>query len=189
MPASLRTSHRFGACTLARASCVAALLGCQPSEPGGGERTRPPAVDLAEARRAVRAADSAFAVAAAAHDLEGSVAALTADGIMFPPDEAPVIGRAAIREFMRHSFATPHFSVSWTTDTIIVATSGDLAYSYARSRYTFPSRSGAAGAVDTAYGKGLSVWRRDDDGRWRAVADIWNGASTLPAILPRATPD
>jgi ketosteroid isomerase-like protein len=146
-------------------------------------------VDRTAAARAVRSADRAFAAAAAAHDLEGSVAGLAADGIMFPPDQPPVIGRAAVRAYMRRAFATPHFSVSWTTDTVVVAASGDLAYSFARSRYTFPARSGAPGAVDTAYGKGVSVWRREADGRWRQTADIWNGAPTLPAIRPAAAPE
>ncbi|HEX5830901.1 MAG TPA: nuclear transport factor 2 family protein [Gemmatimonadaceae bacterium] len=142
------------------------------------------AADAAAARQAVRGADSVFAAAAAAHDLEGSVASLTTDAIIFPPDQPPVVGRAAIREYMRQSFATPNFSVHWTTDTVVVAASGDLAYSFARSRYTVPGRSGAPGAVDTAYGKGVNVWRREADGRWRAAADIWNGAPVLPPIRP-----
>jgi ketosteroid isomerase-like protein len=103
---------------------------------------------------------------------------------MFPPDQPPVVGRAAIREYIRQAFATPHFSVSWTTDTVVVAASGDMAYSFSRSRYTFPGRSGARGAVDTVYGKGMNVWRREADGRWRAAADIWNGAPVLPPIHP-----
>jgi uncharacterized protein (TIGR02246 family) len=163
---------------------VPALAGCRRD----GE-VRPPAADGGAASQAVRRADSVFAAAAAAHDLEGSVASLTADAVMFPPDQPPVSGRAAIREYMRQSFATPHFSVSWTTDTVVVAAGGDLAYSFARSRYTFPGRSGAAGAVDTAYGKGLNVWRRDADGQWRAVADIWNGAPVMAPIRPVAAPE
>jgi uncharacterized protein (TIGR02246 family) len=166
------------------ASLALTLVGCQATE-----TSQTPAGDLATARQAVRTADSLFAAAAAAHDLEASVTSLATDAIMFPPDQPPVIGRAAIREYMRESFATPHFSVTWTTDTVIVAAGGDMAYSFARSRYTFPGRSGAAGAVDTAYGKGVSVWRRDTDGRWRTVADIWNGAPTLPAIQPAGSPD
>ena len=168
----------------------ATLIGCQGQQTAGTTRADAvPVVDLAAARKAVRSADSAFAAAAAAHDLDASAGSLTADGIMFPPDEAPIIGRAAVREYMRASFATPGFSITWTTDTVIVASGGDMAYSFARSRYTFPSRTGKAGAVDTAYGKGMSVWRRDGDGRWRAVADIWNGAPTLPAILPTGSPN
>ena len=167
---------------------IVLLLGCRSREEAvPPQASRPPAADMAARRAEVRRADSAFAAAAAAHDLEGSVGSLSEDGMMFPPDEPPVIGRPAVREYMRHSFETPHFSVAWTTDTIVVSESGDMAYSFARSRYTFPGHSGKAGAIDTAYGKGLSVWRRDADGRWRTVADIWNGAPTLPPIRPSAS--
>ena len=88
---------------------------------------------------------------------------------------------------MRESFATPGFSIMWTTDTVVVSTSGDIAYSFAPSRYTFPSGTGKPCAIDTAYGTGVSVWRREPDGRWRTVADIWNGAPTLPPIRPIAS--
>ena len=177
---SAATSRRRARAT--RVLLVFAAAACRTSD---GEQTSP--ADAEGARRAIRAADSAFAAAAAARDLEGSVGSLSADAIMFPPDQPPLIGRAAIREYMRESFALPSFTVSWTTDTVVVSASADLAYSFARSRYTFPSRSGAAGAVDTAYGKGVSVWRRERDGRWLTVADIWNGAPTLPPILPAAS--
>jgi uncharacterized protein (TIGR02246 family) len=166
------------------------LAGCQPAPtPETPQAPGTPAADVASAHAAVRAADSAFAAAAAAHDLDGSVASLTSDAIMFPPDQPPVVGRAAIREYMRESFATPHFSISWTTDTVVVSAGGDMAYSFARSRYTFPARSGTADAVDTAYAKGVSVWRRESDGRWRTTADIWNGATVLPPIRPVHSPE
>ena len=183
MPVPAVATSRPSSCALGRCLMLGVLLaGCRTAD----DRAAPPA-DTVNVRSAVRAADSAFASAAAAHDLEGSVGSLSTDAIMFPPDQPPLVGRAAIREYMRESFATPGFSVSWTTDTIVASASGDMAYSFARSRYTFPGHSGKAGAIDTAYGKGLSVWRRDADGRWRTVADIWNGAPTLPPIHPSAS--
>jgi uncharacterized protein (TIGR02246 family) len=139
-----------------------ALLGCATSAP-----------DLEQARRAVAAADSAWAAAAAAHDLEASVNAMAEDGIMFPPDQAPVVGRTAIKAYMAAAFATPGFSVQWVTGDIGVAPGGDLAYSFDRSRYTVPDSSGT---IRTIHAKGVTVWRREADGRWRCVADIWNGA-------------
>ena len=138
------------------------LLGCATSAP-----------DLEQARRAVVAADSAWAAAAAARDLEASVNAMADDGIMFPPDQAPVVGRAAIKEYMAAAFATPGFSVQWVTGETRVASSGDLAYSFDRSRYTVPA---SGGAIRTIHAKGVTVWRREPDGRWRCVADIWNSA-------------
>jgi len=138
------------------------LVGCATSSP-----------DLERARRAVAAADSAWAAAAAAHDLEASVNAMADDGIMFPPDQPPVAGRAAIKEYMAGAFAIPGFSVHWDTGEIKVASSGDLAYSIGRSRYTVPD---SKGTIRTIHAKGVTVWRREADGRWRCVADIWNGA-------------
>ena len=138
------------------------LLGCATSAP-----------DLEQARRAVVAADSAWAAAAAARDLEASVNAMADDGIMFPPDQAPVVGRTAIKEYMAAAFATPGFSVQWVTGETRVASGGDLAYSLDRSRYTVPDPSGA---IRTIHAKGVTVWRHEADGRWRCVADIWNSA-------------
>ena len=138
------------------------LLGCTTSPS-----------DLEAARRAVVAADSAWAAAAAARDLDASVNAMAEDGVMFPPDQAPVVGRTAIKEYMAAAFATPGFSVQWETGETRVASSGDLAYSFDRSRYTIPDSSGM---VRTIHAKGVTVWRREADGSWRCVADIWNGA-------------
>ena len=95
------------------------------------------------------------------------------DGVMFPPDHAPVVGRTAIREYMAGAFATPGFSVQWVTGETRVAASGDLAYSFERSTYTIPDSGGTA---RTVHAKGVTVWRREADGRWRCVADIWNSA-------------
>jgi len=132
-----------------------------------------PVVDLEEARRAIAEADRAWAAAAESRNLEGSVSAMADDGVMYPPDQPPVIGREAIMKYMASAFATPGFSVTWTTGEIHVGSGGDLAYSDSRSRYAVPD---PAGMVRTVYAKGIAVWRRDSDGRWRCVVDIWNSA-------------
>jgi uncharacterized protein (TIGR02246 family) len=132
-----------------------------------------PVVDLEEARRAIAEADRAWAAAAGARNLEGSVSAMADDGVMYPPDQPPVMGREAITRYMASAFAMPGFSVTWTTGDIHIGSGGDLAYSDSRSRYTVPD---PAGTVRTVYAKGIAIWRRDPDGRWRCVADIWNSA-------------
>ncbi|MEO6444006.1 MAG: hypothetical protein ABIP66_02435 [Gemmatimonadaceae bacterium] len=53
-----------------------------------------------------------------------------------------------------------------------------------RSRYTFPD---STGAVDTRHAKAPGVRRREPDGRWGAVADIWNEAPELPRIVAKAS--
>jgi uncharacterized protein (TIGR02246 family) len=164
---------RFRRCTIMLLIAAGPILGCAAAE-----------APADNAAAAVFAADSAWAAAAAAGDLDASVAALAPDGIMFPPGAPPVIGRSAARQFMQEAMAIPSFSVRWQSDTVVVAESGELAYAIGRSRYTFPD---SGGGVDTMYAKAVSVWRRDSDGTWRAVLDIWNESPALmEPILPVA---
>ncbi|HEU4829982.1 MAG TPA: DUF4440 domain-containing protein [Gemmatimonadales bacterium] len=143
---------------------------CSPARP-----------DLPAAAAAVLSADSAWAVAAERGDVAASAEFVAEDGIMFPPGAPPVVGRAAARQFMQEATGIPGFSVTWQSDTVIVAAGGDLAYAIGRSRYTFAD---STGAIDTMHAKAVSVWRRESDGRWRAVVDIWNEAPELPPIRP-----
>lgn len=164
--------------TLWPVAALALVLACSADAPPSAD-----AAASADAASAVHAADSAWAAAASGGDLEASVAALAPDGIMFPPGLPPVIGRAAVREHMQQAMAIPGFSVTWTSDTVIVAASGDLAYALGRSRFTFPD---SLGGIDTTHAKAVSIWRREADGTWRAVIDIWNDAPPLPPVLPTA---
>ena len=144
-------------------SCLAlALAACSPKPP-----------DVSEARRAVAAADSTWAAAAAARDLEASVNAMAEDGVMFPPGQPPVAGRDAIREYMAEALATPGFSIRWETTEIQVASSGDMAYTVGKSWYTVPHPSGASVTIPA---NAVGVWRRESDGKWRCVLDMWNEA-------------
>ena len=138
-------------------------------------------VDLAAAAREVAAADSAWSAAASSRNLDASADMIAEDGIMFPPDLPPMVGRPAAREFMRQGFAIPGFNISWVTDTVVVAASGDFAYTINRSREI---ETDSTGRVDTTTSKAVAVWRRDADGKWRAVADIWNAMPRGERIVP-----
>ena len=138
-----------------------AIAACSPKPP-----------DLSEARRGVAAADSVWAAAAAARDLEGSVNAMAEDGVMFPPGQAPIAGRDAIRKYMSEAMATPGFSIRWETTEIQVASSGDLAYTIGKSWFTVPHPTGATVTIPA---NAVGVWRRER-GEWRCVVDMWNEA-------------
>lgn len=146
---------------------TSALAACQSPPP-----------DLNQAREAVMTAEREWATAAEARDLERSVAFMADDAMMFPPGGAPLVGKAAIREYMASAFATPGFSVTWQPAVVVVAEGGDLAYTHGRSVYTVP---GPDGAVVTVYAKGVAIWRKGSDGTWRCVIDIWNDAPSPDA--------
>lgn len=140
-----------------------------------------PSPDLDQEGRAVLTAEREWAAAARDRDLERSVSYMAEDAMMFPPADAPVIGKAAIREYMASAFATPGFSVTWEPEKVVVAHGGDLAYTHGRSVYTLP---GPEGTIQTMHGKGVTIWRRGADGRWRCVMDIWNEAPSPAPVRP-----
>jgi len=145
------------------AFCLAmSLASCGPSSP-----------DLRQEQVAVLAAEREWAAAAKQRDLDRSVSFMAEDAVMFPPASAPIVGMAAIREYMASAFATPGFSVTWDPEEAVVAESGDLAYTRARSVYTVP---GADGGIQTVHAKGVAIWRKSAEGEWRCVVDIWNEA-------------
>jgi len=59
-------------------------------------------------------------------------------------------------------------SLRWSPASAVVATSGDLAYTLGTYRL---ERRGQDGRVQAATGDYVTVWRRDPDGRRRAVVD------------------
>ena len=102
------------------------------------------------------------------------------DAMMLPPAGAPVVGKAAIRDYMASGFATPGFSVTWEVEEVVVAADGDLAYTHSRSVYTVP---GPGGTIQTVHAKGVAIWRKGANEGWRCVVDIWNEAPSPDAKL------
>jgi len=135
-------------------------------------------------------AELGWAAAARDQDLDRSLSYMADDATMLPPSGGPVAGRAAIRDFMATAFATPGFSVDWEPLEVVVADGGDLAYTQARSVYTSRAPDGTLQAL---HAKGVAIWRKEPDGSWRCVIDIWNEApppadgTHLPGTTPPAS--
>ncbi len=86
-------------------------------------------VDLAAEEAAIRSTDAQWLAAAQAHDLEKILPFWSDDATILAPGSPAVVGKAAIRQYVSGAFATPGFSITWKTDRIEVAKSGDMAYS------------------------------------------------------------
>ncbi|MGQ0702529.1 MAG: YybH family protein [Gemmatimonadales bacterium] len=121
-----------------------------------------PRPNLDADRAAILAADSAWLAAARAGTVDSILSFWTEDARVIGPGQPPVIGRSAIREMLVQSMALPGFSVSWETTEVVVASGGDVAWSFGTNVFTLP---GTAGGVDTLRGQGAVVWRKGDDGR------------------------
>lgn len=136
---------------------------------------RSEAPDLEAERRAILETDEAWLAAAGRKDLDAAVSYWTDDATVFPPDMPAIRGKAAIREYVAAGFEIPGFSISWRSEEITVAADGRSAYQFATNRLTAPDSSGTLRTVE---GKAVVIWRKEADGAWRAVVDIWNGAGS-----------
>jgi uncharacterized protein (TIGR02246 family) len=121
--------------------------------------------------------DAEWAQAAERRDIERILRFWSDDATVFPPGGPPIAGKAAIRSYVAESLKTPGFSISWKTDNVVVSRGGDLAYATGTNRVTFIGPDGRQVTVD---GKAVTVWRREADGSWKCVIDIWNDLSSAP---------
>jgi uncharacterized protein (TIGR02246 family) len=117
--------------------------------------------------------DSEWARAAEAGDLERVLSYWSDDAAVFPPGSPALLGKAAIREYVAQSLRTPGFRITWKTNDVRVAKSGDLAYGVGTNRVSFDGPDGTPVVLE---GKAVTVWRKDAAGAWKCVVDIWNDA-------------
>ena len=95
-----------------------------------------------------------------------------ADATLMPSGEATVRGIDAIADFWR---STPDKGlVSLTLETRDVQASGELAFEIGQFNRTLRPRHGAPFQES---GKHLVIYRRQDDGDWRAIAEMFNSDS------------
>jgi len=61
--------------------------------------------------------------------------------------------------------------VTWKAQEVVVSLGGKMAYEIGTNQFTIAD---SAGVLHTSAGKAVAVWRKDRDGVWRCVVDIWN---------------
>jgi ketosteroid isomerase-like protein len=116
--------------------------------------------------------DQAWSQAASeGKDVEKVVAYWTDDAVIVPSGAPIISGKAAIRDYVKQSFETPGFKISWKTLDASVSSDGSMGYTTAESSFTFQ---GPDGKLQTQTGRGVAIWRRNSDGQWKCVYDTWN---------------
>jgi ketosteroid isomerase-like protein len=113
-------------------------------------------------------ADRAFAARAAEVGASAAFSDFMAvDGKLLGAAEEPVVGTAAIAALM--ASLPENAEISWTPLEAMVSDSGEFGVTWGEYRLAAP---GADGAVVEETGRYLTVWRKDEQGRWRGVLDI-----------------
>jgi uncharacterized protein (TIGR02246 family) len=137
----------------------------------------------AQDEAAIRAAETAWSAAAQAKDLEKAISYYAPDGSTLAPNEPRATGTAEIRKAWDSMLSAPGMNLSWTTGSVDVARSGDMAYS--TGAYTM-SLTGPDGKPMSDRGKYATIWKKQADGNWKAVVDVFN--SDLPLTPPAPPP-
>ncbi len=146
--------------------------------PGCGQQ-----VDVAAEEAALRAADAEWLKAFEAKDVERMVSFYAEGASVFPPNAPVVTGREAIRQMWTELVANPGFALSWQVTKVEMAQSGELAW--VQETYEFTMQ-GPDGTLQEDRGKAVLVWKKQADGSWKAVADIFNSDLPLPAPAEQA---
>ena len=126
---------------------------------------------VADDEAAIRQAARVWSDVADAKDLEKTVSYYAEDANMFPNGASLVMGKANIRKVWEAFMNTPGYSLRTTTFKVDVAKSRDLAYEAG----TFEMKQNdAQGNRVSGMGKYIVVWKRQTNGEWKAVVDIFN---------------
>ncbi len=132
---------------------------------------RQPADTRAADEAALRARDAEWSQTAGAKDAAGFAAFFADGGVFMPPNGPALTDRAAIEKWAAALTANPGFAVSWTVAQVEVARSGDLGYTRGTYELTLND---AKGKPMTEKGKHVTAWKKQADGSWKVVADIFN---------------
>jgi ketosteroid isomerase-like protein len=135
-----------------------------------------------KAEDAILAADAAWMKVYHAKDLARSVAFCDEQGSMLAPNVPIATGRDALVKAIASDFVNAN--LTWHANKVGVARSGDLGYTSGTYDNSFKDPSGK-----TIYDKGkyLTVWKKQADGEWKVLYDVFN--SDLPAPIRGASPD
>ena len=151
------------------AICIVVVAACSQS-----------AVDVDAERAALRAAADAYHSAGASADAEAVASMYTRDSVSLPPDEVPVNGAGAMREYAVAFTSLPGFSMAFRDMTLDVGSGGDMGYTLATAVVGFD---GPDGNRVEEHLRDFHLWRKEE-GAWKVAVDIWNSGPNGAASNP-----
>ena len=161
------------------ATALVALTGCDQVP------QKAPTVDAAAVEKDLRAIEAQWNKDYNSRDVDAIMGHYAEDAALANPGMQLVAAsdsrRAAITQFV----SDPNLKLSFESDRVQVAKSGDLAYT--RGHFTMQGTDPATKQPRTDTGNYLTVWKKQSDGSWKAVEDfITPGAPASEAAEPAA---
>ncbi len=142
------------------------------------------ATDLAAAEAAVRETDAEWAAAARTASVEAWTAFYASDSVILLPDDRLTSDTKTIRHSVSHLLARPQLSVAWSPIKVEVAWSGEQVLVIEAYEVRFDD---SRGAPVSDRGRRLEIWKKQADGTWKCVVDIWNLDESIAAAAPLAS--
>ena len=146
-----------------------AATGCkQTAQAPAGNAAEAPA-DVEASKDAVKQVESDWLAAYQAKDAAKLASFYAADAVFATPGRT-VKGSDAIRKAEDEDMKDPAFKLDFTNERTDVAASGDMAYTSGSYKVTYTVST--TKKVENGTGTYVTVFRKQTDGSWKAVADI-----------------
>ena len=113
--------------------------------------------------------DAEWSNAVGAKDVEKTMSYYADDALMMPPNIPTLTGKQSIRTLWKSLLEAPGFAGGWKATKVDV--SGHLSYVTGTYEITETDDSGKAMTDKGTY---LKVWKKQPDGSWKCVADMFS---------------
>ncbi len=145
------------------AALIVALIACNQ-----------PAVDTKAEGKKLMELSREWSKLLSTKDVDKIVSYWADDAILYSAGEAPLKGKAAIRQMVEGSFNAPGFQISWEPKEVEISKSGDMGYLLEESQITVVD---STGKPSTQYFNSVTVWKNRQTGNWKNVVDVMNPAA------------
>ncbi len=138
-----------------------------------------PVVDIAAETAALRAAAQAYHDAATVMDTDAVAVLYDANAAVYAPDTPTIQGMDGVEAFVAGFASAPGIQVQLDLVEVVVSADADMGYTMGLGEITMDGPDGEP-LVESV--RDFHVWRKDVDGAWKLVVDIWN--SPVPLTDP-----
>ena len=112
-------------------------------------------------------------------DTEKTLTYWSTDAVVMSPGQPAIKGHEAIRQMLLESSKIPGFEVNWEPKEAFVSESGDIGYVIANNYFKMQD---SLGNTITTFNKGVEIWKKQNDGSWKNIVDIFNHDPTIKSI-------
>ena len=138
-----------------------------------------PSVDQEAEAEKIMELSREWAKTAQSSDLEKTLSYWAKDAIVMSPGQPATIGHEELRKMLEHSGEIPGFEINWEPKSAFVSKSGDMGYAIGVNSVTMQD---SLENKITMFNKSVEIWKKQDDGSWKCVVDIFNSDPSVTSI-------